>query len=302
VPKRRWKWYKMANILNNHELNELIERVNKSDISSIKEVITQLINIINDPQSSAKDIKNIIEKDPPLAARLLKIANSAYYGFRRKISRIQDAIVGVGFNAVKELAISQKVCELFQKSDHFEGYSRTALWEHSVAVALCNKSIYMRKFRQFGENVYSVGLLHDIGIIIEDQFMQKEFKDMLVQSRIDTCNLPDAEKHICGFDHTDIGRAITDNWDFPEELVIAIGNHHEPDKVDDTFKDITLTTYISDYICQRNDIGYGDAPYENKSLYEKCLIELKIKEKEMKLIIEDVQEEFKKMKNGGWFQ
>jgi HD-like signal output (HDOD) protein len=146
---------------------------------------------------------------------LLRIANSAYYGFRRKISRIQYAIVGVGFNAVKELAISQKVCELFQKDDHFEGYSRTALWEHSVAVALCNKLIYMRKFRQFGENVYSVGLLHNIGIVIEDQFLQKEFKDVLVQSRKDKCNLPDAEKHILGFDHTEIGRALTDNWDFP---------------------------------------------------------------------------------------
>ena len=104
---------------------------------------------------------------------------------------------------------------MFQKDDHFEGYSRTALWEHSVAVALCNKLIYMRKFRQFGENVYSVGLLHNIGIVIEDQFLQKEFKDVLVQSRKDKCNLPDAEKHILGFDHTEIGRALTDNWDFP---------------------------------------------------------------------------------------
>ncbi|MBT4485492.1 MAG: hypothetical protein HOC71_17635 [Candidatus Latescibacteria bacterium] len=85
-------------------------------------------------------------------------------------------------------------------------------------------------------------------------------------------------------------------------MVIGIGNHHDPDRVDDKFKEITLTSYISDYICQRNDIGYGDAPYENKSLYEKCLMELKIKEKEMNIIIEDVQEEIQKMKKGGWFQ
>lgn len=258
--------------------------------------------MINDPKSSARNLKNIIEKDPPLSARLLRLANSAYYGFRRKISSIQEAIVGIGFNAVKEVGLSQKVCELFQKDGSFEGFSRTALWEHSVAVAICNKFIYMEEFREQGENIYSAGLLHNIGIIVEDQFLQNRFKDVLVQSRKDKCNLPDAEKNILGFDHTDIGRALTRNWDLPDELVMAIGNHHEPDRVDDTFKKITLTSYISDYICQSNEMGYCDAPYENQSLYTKCLKELNIQEKAMKLIIQEVQEEMQKMKKSGWFQ
>ena len=289
------------NLEKNIKLNKLLKIVNKSDISSIKEVIIQLISVINDPKTGAKDLKNIIEKDPPLSAGLLRVANSAYYGFRRRISNIQEAIVGIGFIAVKELALNQKVCELFQKDFYFEGYSRAALWEHSVAVALCNKSIYMKEFREPGENIYTAGLLHNIGIIIEDQFLQNNFIDALVQSKNDKCNLLYAEKNIIGYDHTDIGRAIADDWDFPQELVIAIGNHHEPESVDEKFKKFVLTTYISDYVCQRNDIGYCDAPYENESLHTKCLKELKIQEKAMNLIIEDVQEEIEKMKKGGWF-
>ncbi len=289
------------NLEKNIKLNKLLKMVNKSDISSIKEITIQLITVVNDPKTGAKDLKNIIEKDPPLSARLLRVANSAYYGFRRRISNVQEAIVGIGFNAVKELALNQKVCELFQKDYYFEGYSRSALWEHSVAVALCNKSIYMKEFRELGENIYTAGLLHNIGIIIEDQFLQNNFIDALMQSKNDKCNLLYAEKNIFGFDHTDIGRAIADNWDFPDKLAIAIGNHHDPESVDKKFKKFVLTTYISDYFCQRNDIGYSDAPYENESLYAKCLRELKIQEKAMDFIIEDVQEEIEKMKKGGWF-
>ena len=289
------------NIRENNELNKLVEKVNKSDISSIKGVIMQLITVINDPKSSAIDLKNIIEKDPPLSARLLKLANSTYYGFSRRINKVQEAIVGIGFSAVKELALSQKVCELFQKDVNFEGYSRIALWEHSVAVAICCKLTYMREFQKQGENLYMAGLLHNIGIIIEDQFQQNKFIDALIQSRKDKCNLSYTEKNILGFDHTDIGMAIADNWCFPDELVIAVGNHNKPHMVDDKFKKITLTLYISDYICQRNDIGFCDAPYGNQSLYTKCLTELKIQEDAMNLIIEDVQNEFQKMKKSGWF-
>ena len=162
--------------------------------------------------------------------------------------------------------------------------------------------VYDHEFRELGENIYIAGLLHNIGIIIEDQFLQNNFIDALVQSKNDKCNLLYAEKNIIGFDHTDIGRAIADDWDFPDKLVIAIGNHHEPESVDEKIKKFVLTTYISDYICQRNDIGYCDAPYENQSLYAKCLRELKIQEKAMDFIVEDVQKEIEKMKKDGWFQ
>ena len=283
-------------------LDDLIKKVSNSYISSIKEVVLQLITVINDPRSGAKDLRKIIEKDPPLTAELLRMANSAYYGFEREISEIQEAIVAIGFNTVKELALTQKVCEIFKKEGDFEGYSRIGLWKHSVAVAFCNKLTYMREFREPGENIFTAGLLHNLGIIVEDQFMHNKFKDVLAEAKKDNCNLILAEKSIFSFDHADIGKAITDNWNFPDELVRAIGKHHEPEKGDDKYKRITLTSYVSDYICQRNDIGYCDAPEENHSLYTKCLTELQIKKEAMNLIVEDVLEEILKMEKGGWFQ
>ena len=286
---------------NSKELKMLIHLVNKSDISSFRKVIMVLIAVINNPRSNVKDLKVIIEKDPSLSARLLRLANSAYYGFGRRIDKIQDAIVSIGFNTVKELALSQKVGEIFQKKEILYGYSRTALWENSVAVGTCCNLIYIRELKKPGDIIYSVGLLHNLGIIIEDQFMQDKFQEALLRSQNEKCNLSEAEKGVIGFDHSIIGGALTCDWNFPEELSAAIAFHHEPDKVDDKFKEIVSVSYISDYICQRSEIGYCDAPYENQIDYENCLKFLKINKEKMNTTVEVVQQIIHKMKEGGWF-
>ncbi len=286
---------------NSKELKMLIHMVNKSDISTFRKMVMLLMAVINNPRSSVKDLKVIIEKDPSLSARLLRLANSAYYGFGRRIDKIQDAIVGIGFNTVKELALSQKVGEIFQKKEILYGYSRTALWENSVAVGTCCNLIYLRELKKPGYIIYSVGLLHNLGIIIEDQFMQDKFQEALVRSQNEKCSLSEAEIGVIGFDHSKIGGALTSDWNFPEELSAAIAYHHEPDKVDDEFKEIVSVAYISDYICQRNEIGYCDAPYENQIDYENSLKFLKINKEKMNNTVEEVQQIIHKMKEGGWF-
>jgi len=283
------------------EIDRILKMVNNSEISSIRHTVTQIINVISDPNSSARDLKNVIEIDPPLSSKLLKLSNSAFYGYPKTISEIQEAIVCIGFEAVKELALNQKVCELFERSDYLDGYSRISLWKHSVAVALCSKLIYRREFRERGENVYAAGLLHDIGIIVLDQFLQPVFIDILRKSRGDKNNLINIETSILGFNHADIGRAIAEDWGFPDELVFALGYHHNPDDVEEEFQKIVSTVFVSDCISQSKYIGYCDAPYKNRTLFQKCLMKLNIKEKAIGYIIEEAEEEIEKMKKSGWF-
>lgn len=210
-----------------NELIELIIKlVNKSDISSIKQVVTEILRIIKDESSSARDLRNIVEKDPPLCANVLKLANSAQYGYPKSISDIQEAIICIGFDAVRELALNQKVCELFMKEDTIHGYSRLSLWKHCSAVALCCKMIYRREFRERGDNIYVAGLLHDLGIIVEDQFFREMFEQALKKSAQEEINLYTAEKATLKIDHAAISRAVADDWDFPDELVHAMGFHH----------------------------------------------------------------------------
>lgn len=284
------------------KVSKIIGLVDQSEISSIQSVVSGVIDVINDPQSSAKDLKDIIEIDPPLTAKVLKVANSAYYYSLNKISEIQHAVIWIGFDVVKEIALSQKVCEVFEQDETVSGYSGRSLWKHSIAVALLGKMICRREFGERGENAYAAGLLHDIGIIVENQFLEKEFTDILHKTEQEKINLSKAESEILGYTHTDIGKMLTEHWSFPEELVVAIGNHHNPDKAPQEFSKFASTLYIADYLCQERGIGYSDAPYFDPNVFRGCLKRLDIKAYALDLIVKDMEQEISKMEGQGLFQ
>lgn len=277
------------------KLIKIVELVNTSEISSIKQIVTEILRLINDDESCAKDLKDLIEKDPPLCAKLLKRANSAYYGYPRTICDIQEAIVCMGFDAVRELSLNQKVCDLFARQDCLNGYSRVSLWKNSLAVAICCKMIFRRELQLRGDNIYVAGLLHNLGIIVEDQFFQEQFKQALALLVEDEKNLHFHETELMLVNHAEIGWAIAVNWNFPEELSTAIKLHHQPDLVEEEFKKFVYTVFVADYACQKEQIGYADAPHRDVTMFHKCLQELNIKEKAIEIIVEEVKIEIKKM-------
>jgi len=282
-------------------LEEIVNQVNRSDISTIKSVVSSIIKIINDPDSTAKDIEEIIQVDPPLTARVLKVANSAYYSPQNKISEIDQAVIWLGFNTVKELILSQKVCKIFEKDEEYEGYSRPSLWRHSLAVALMGKMIYRREFGERGEDAYVAGLLHDIGIISVDQFLQEGFKKALKAANDTQENLYCAENNIWGFNHQDVGKKITLNWSLPEEYVMSIGYHHNPDEVETKYCKITNTLFVANYYCQIKKIGYCDAPYPDEELYNRCLEKLNLNPLALDLVAKNMKTEILKMEEMGIF-
>ena len=284
------------------KLRKIIELVDQSEISSIQSVVSGVIDVINDPRSSAKDLKDIIEIDPPLTAKVLKVANSAYYYSPNRISEIQHAVIWIGFDVLKEIALSQKVWEVFDKEECIHDYSRSSLWKHSVAVALLGKMIYRREFGERGENAYAAGLLHDIGIIVEHQFLANEFKGILTKAREEKKNLPRAEYEVLGYTHTDVGETLAEHWSFPEEFVLAVGYHHKPDLVEQEHSRLASTLYVADYLCQENGIGYADMPVRDKELFQKCLKKLNIKAYALDLIVKDLEAEIARMEDQGFFE
>lgn len=276
-------------------LSLIIDLVNKSDISSIKQIVSEILEVIRNEDSSAKDLKEIIERDPPLCARLLKLANSAHYGYAKTISDIQEAIVCIGFEAVKELALNQKVCELFKQETVRDGFSRWKLWKHSLAVAVTSKLIYRREFRERGDDIYVAGLLHDIGIIVEDQFFPELFKSTLEIVGKGERNLIDVELEVLKINHAMVGQAISEDWGFPDELIQAIGYHHDPSSAKKEYRKFVYTVYIANYICQRDKIGYVEINKRDVDKFHHCLSELKIGERSLDLIMEDVRTELKKL-------
>ena len=283
------------------KLDRLVELINDSrdSLSSIKNITSGIVRIISDPGSSAKDLKELIEIDPPLTAKVLKLANSAYYSPGKRIGEVGQAIITIGFDAVKELALSQKVCEIFDKDESLAGYSRMSLWKHSISVALLGKMIYRREFGERGENIYAAGVLHDIGLIVEDQFLQDSFKEILMRSTMQEKNLPQLERRVLGYNHTDIGRVIATDWNFPRELSAAIGYHHTPDRAKQKFARIAATLYIAECLSARGEIGYADTRFVDESLFQDCVQQWDLSARGLDLIVAEMRREMARMENQG---
>jgi putative nucleotidyltransferase with HDIG domain len=280
-------------------LPDLIDKVNGSSISTIGSVVARIIAVINDPDATAKELVEIILTDPPLAANVLRLVNSAYCSPRNKIADIQQAVIFIGFEALKELALNQKVCEIFKRGVKIKGYSRARLWKHSVAVALFSKMIYRREFVQRGENAYAVGLLHDLGIIIEDQFQNDILIQALEKASDSTMSLLEAERNTLGYDHAQIGMTLADNWKLPAEIALSVGYHHNPLQAPDTGMHLTCVLHIANACCQKSNIGYCDAPQQDDDLFRDCIRKLNIEPQALDLIMQEVQKKLTEMENDG---
>ena len=283
------------------KIEKVVELVEDSEISTIKSIVQGVLDIINDPKSSAKDLKELIQLDPPLTANVLRTANSAYYGFPKQISDIEQAVIWIGIDELKELALRQKVCEIFAKDKSIKGYSRILLWKHSIAVAMLAKMIYRKEFGEKGSDIYAAGLLHDIGIIVEDQFLQEDFRLVLSKLTNEKINLTNAEYKVLGYNHTEVGMALTENWDLPDNLVMIIGYHHNPPESLQYSSRMALTLYVSDYLSQEIGIGYGDAPFPDKALFNKCLLNLGLDQYAIKFLIKELEWEISKIDDRGLF-
>jgi len=137
---------------------------------------------------------------------------------------------------------------------------------------------------------------------VEDQFCQDRFRLALFRAKKTGKILPESEREAFGFDHTEIGKMIAEDWDLPIELGTAMGNHHSPDNAGHDFSRIARTLYVADHYCQKKSIGFGDASFEGDTLFNRCLGKLNLECIALDLIMKDVAQEMSKMEELGFFE
>lgn len=237
------------------DIERLLEEVDASGLSSIRRIVSGILRLINDPKSTVADLKKLIDLDPPLAAEVLRTANSAYYSSGRRISEIEEAVIWIGFDEIKEIVLRLSVRPIFNDEGNTGPCSRTSLWRHCVTVATLAKMIYRKEFRARGENVYALGLLHDIGIVIEDQFRHTQFVRAARLARGRKTDLAGAEQQVLGFDHALLGSALAARWHFPEDFETSIGTHHElpGNSETDEASRMSLTLFLADQLTLQMD-------------------------------------------------
>ena len=190
-------------------------------------ITIQLTRLISDENSTMQDFENMIKIDPTLVLRILRSANSPYYGLRQKVNNISRAIVIIGINNLRNMIVTEGLKEIFKDKKGKNAFSRNRLWLHCAAVSICSQMIVERIFGFNGEDAFLCGILHDIGMIVEDQTAPDLFYE--------TCNtydensklITDHEKEIIGTDHCEIGYLLAKEWQLPTEVQEGIQHHHK---------------------------------------------------------------------------
>ena len=194
---------------------------------SLPHIFTEINRVISDPRSSAVHVADVISKDPNLTARLLRIVNSAFYGFPSKIDTISRAVTVLGSKELSTLALGTSVLNIFNDIPA-DLVDMKSFWEHSVACGAAARMIGSYKNIASTERLFVAGLLHDIGRIIIYKNLPSEGREMLLYSQQTDCLLRSAELEVLGFDHSQIGAMLMQKWKLPVILEQALGYHHQP--------------------------------------------------------------------------
>ncbi|MBN1669910.1 MAG: zinc-ribbon domain-containing protein [Kiritimatiellae bacterium] len=237
--------------------NFLKDRIVRSvrDLPPMPQIVDEARRIMADPNSSFGDLAKLFETDQAIAARVLKLANSAYYGISGQVASIQHAAVVLGQKALGELLTLASASALLSRK--LTGYRLAAgdLWHHSLAVASGARAVARMRRPELAEDAFAAGLIHDAGKLILDGYVKQEeaaFGEFLKDSQRMWL---DAEREILGFDHSEIAADVCERWKIPAHLATAIRFHHFPSQAEDS--DLAYVVHLADATAMMIGIGTG---------------------------------------------
>jgi putative nucleotidyltransferase with HDIG domain len=206
-------------------LDDLVKKL--GNLPAFSPVLRHLMDILRNPNTSALDVAKAIMKDQALTTRLLRLVNSPFYGFSRRIGTVTEAILLLGFTAVRNLLVTLGVTDLFPTGSK-SAVAAVCLWRHAASTAIA-ASLLSRELKDPGrEDVFVAGLLHDVGKLVELQLARDQFLAAVSLTRDAGLAMQDAERQMLGFDHPQAGYEVAKVWGFPEPLREAIRYHHQP--------------------------------------------------------------------------
>jgi len=217
--------YHVASSAYHHTAKQYLDKF--TGLKTVPPVAARLVKMIDEDTSSLKDFETIIRVDPTLVLRILKLINSAYFSLRTKIKNISEAIAYIGMDNLRNMIVLDAVKNLFLTDSNTREFSRKKLWAHCAVTSICCQMVAERIFARKGEDDFLCGILHDIGLIVEDQVAPDKFKKLCRTFDPAAQVLTDHEQKVMGTDHTLIGYLLTRQWGLEPELCQGMKYHHD---------------------------------------------------------------------------
>ncbi len=211
--------------MDEQQILKKIDRI--EDLPTLPAIVLELNKYLRDPDTSIKTICDTIEKDQSITLKILKLVNSAFYGFKSKISDLRNAVVLLGYNAVRNAIVSLSVISSFPQRINLLDFNISQFWKHSLAVAVTSKNIAQLSKKESPDNCFVGGLLHDTGKVILARYFPELFTTVWTTLQNEPLTFYEVEQKELPIDHTKIGAHLAAKWQLPAGLVDAIRWHHD---------------------------------------------------------------------------
>lgn len=275
-------------------ISKIINNVQK--LPTLPAVANKVTKLLKDPTCTAIRVSEVIDKDPSLTIRVLRLVNSAFYSVRSEVTNVRHAVALLGFKTISQMVITISVFDVF-KGGYGREFDREGFWKHSIGCGVMSQKIAHLSDYVGVDDCFTAGLLHDIGKVVVDQYLHEEMEQVIQLTQEHEISIADAEKEVMGINHADIGGQVMENWKIPAPIVAAVKYHHSVleerrngEHAQDSIVDIVR---LSDALCKREKIGYtGDRiiPDITEDLYSR----LNMNEKLLDQVVDTSRDEIEK--------
>ncbi len=257
--------------MSSHAASTLIARI--KSMPTLPTVALRVLDVSANPDSSANDLMKIISPDVSLTAKILKIANSPFYGLTKEISSLQHAVTVLGFKEIRNLVISTVAFESFKNLKQNGGFDINKFWRHSFYCALAAKIIAV-DLKNVSNELFVAGLVHDIGKLAMYITFPTEFKmqaEIMSPLKIKYTAF-ETEKDIFGMTHDEVGMKLLEKWMFPKSLITAVGYHHHPQEADKK-SNFPIIVHVADIITHVYEMQNeeGEDLFEDELFYNDAI-------------------------------
>jgi putative nucleotidyltransferase with HDIG domain len=228
---------------------------NIKNLPTLPVIVTRILEVADEAGSSARELAEIISHDQSVSAKVLNLANSAFYGFSKRISTIPQAVVVLGFETVKSLALSVSVFQTLSQKVGRVSFDREQFWMHSIGCAAAAKLVAKGMGLKDAGTPFVAGLLHDVGKVILDTYFNDKYQEVIEGMVEEGRPAMDVETDVLNIDHAEVGGLLATRWKFPDALVAPIAYHHNLLSAQGENLNVVVMVHLANILAKKGGIG-----------------------------------------------
>jgi len=231
---------------------------NIRDLPTLPTSYFKISKLLQDVNTPAREVSRVLETDQAIASKVLRLVNSSFFGFSRRVTQVSQAVMLLGYNAIRNAVLSISVFDTFPGTSS-QRFDRREFWRHTIATAIVAR--HLARCLKLGQedDAFAAGILHDLGKLVVDQCMPEQFRIILECIKDHEVSMFEAERQVLGATHAEIGEYLLEKWRLPHPLVEAVALHHTPHNIRSNPQLVSLV-HLGDHISRRLKVGDGGDP------------------------------------------